>query len=182
MSALIASLGAFFAGFRDGLSLQALLSLGSAGLTAYFWLVKARRDRAGLRLVRLGDFRPDRPQCSDVPGTERAVWYGGICLANPSTLPAVVVQVRVQLHWQGRWLDGRLVLEKKDDVPWAVEPLRVLSRSLGCAFLVKEGTAREELARPQRLRFTLVTVDGRAQALKLVTCDAAPAAPEALAA
>jgi hypothetical protein len=176
MSALLASLGSALAGLWQALNLQALLSVGSAGITAYFWLVKMNRERAGLRLYRLGDFRPDRPQGADVPGMETAVWYGGLCLANPSSLPAAVVCLRVQLGWQGRRLDGRLVQERKDDLPWTVEPLRVLSRSFGCAFVVPEGTARELLSRPQQFRFTFVTADGRRRTQTMSTCEAAAGA------
>jgi hypothetical protein len=149
--------------------------VGSAGITAYFWLVKMNRERAGLRLYRVADFRPDRPQCAPVPGTQKAVWYGELCLANPSSLPAVVVQIRVQLRWQGRWRDGKLVLEKKDDVPWIVEPLRVLSRGFGCAFLVEESATRAQLQQPQRLRFTFVTVEGRPRVKEISTASPTPA-------
>jgi hypothetical protein len=175
MSSLVASLWTSFLGLWDSLSLQAVLSVGSAGITAYFWLVKMNRERAGLRLYRVADFRPDRLQCSQVAGTEKATWYGELCLANPSSLPAVIVQARVQLCWQGKWLDGKMVLEKKDDVPWTLEPLRVLSRSFGCAFLVAEGTTREQIQQAQRLRFTFTTVDGRHRIKEITTANPAPA-------
>jgi hypothetical protein len=148
-----------------------LLSIGSSLLTGYFWLVKMNQERAGLRLYRLTEFRPDRLQCSDVPGTERATWYGDVVLANPSTLPSVVVQCQVQLLWQGVWLDGTRVLDKKEDVPWTIEPLRVLSRKFGCSFLVAAETPRERLQSMQRLRFILTTVDGRRQVAEMQTRD-----------
>lgn len=156
-------------------NLPLLLSVGSSVVTGYFWLVKMNRERAGLRLLQAGAFRPDRLQCSDVPGMDKATWYGELFLTNPSTLPAVVVRFQVQLHWQGTWIDGRLVLEKKDDVPWVVEPLRVLARSFGCSFAVPAGTTREQLQQPHRLRFTWLTVDGRQHSTEIDTC--APAVP-----
>jgi hypothetical protein len=114
-------------------------------------------------------------QCSNVPGKAKAVWYGDLCLANPANLPAAIVRLQVKLRWDGQWLDGQLVLEKKDDVPWTVEPMRVLSRSLGFAFQVEETTAREKLVGPQRLRLLLTTVDGRTRVEEITTCSPAPA-------
>jgi hypothetical protein len=156
------------------LNLSLLLSVASSVITGYFWLVKMNRERAGLRLYRVADFRADRLQCSDLPGSERATWYGDIVLANPSTLPAVVVYCQLQLWWQGQWLDGTRVMEKKDDVPWTVEPMRVLTRSFGCSFLVAAGTPRERLLAPQRLRFQWTTVDGRRHTAEIDTRSAAP--------
>jgi hypothetical protein len=161
--------------FCQGLNLPLVLSLGSSVVTGYFWLVKMNQERAGVGLFRVADFRPDRLQCSDVPGMEKATWYGEVFLANRSTLPAAVIRFQVELLWNGRWLPGKLVLEKKDDVPWTVEPLRVLARSFGCAFAVDQGTTREQLARPHRLRFTYLTLDGRRRRQEVVTCQPAAA-------
>ena len=173
MPSLVASL----AGFLGDFNVQAFLTVGSAGITAYFWLVKMNQERAGLKLYRVADFRPDRLQCSEIPGKEKATWYGEIYLANPSTLPAAVVRFQVQLLWGGRWIDGKLVIEKKDDMPWTVEPLRVLARGFGCSFPVEEGTTREQLLRPHKLRFLWIMVDGRKQVQDIDTClTAAPAA------
>jgi hypothetical protein len=148
---------------------NSLLSVGSALITGYFWLVKMQRERAGLQLYQAGGFRPDRLQCSNVPGKEKATWYGEIFLANPSTLPSTVIHARIELFWKGQWIEGKRVMEKKDDLPWAVEPLRVLNRSLGCAFEVEEGTQREQLQQNHRLRFTLTLVDGRTAVRELDT-------------
>jgi hypothetical protein len=164
-----ALLTAWFETLRDGIPLNSILSAGSAFVTGYFWLVKMRQERAGLRLYQAAGFRPDRLQCSDVPGKGKATWYGEIFLANPSTLPSTVISLRISLFWKGQWIDGKRVIEKKDDLPWAVEPLRVLSRSLGCSFDVDEGTTREQLQVNQRLRLTLTTVDGRERTQELDT-------------
>jgi hypothetical protein len=177
MLPLVAPLAPCFAGVLGDFNFQSFLAVGSACVTGYFWLVRMNQERAGLKLYRVADFRPDRLQCCDAPGKEKATWYGEIYLANPSTLPAAVVACRVQLLWHGRWMDGKLVMEKKDDLPWTVEPLRVLARSFGCAFPVEEGTTREQLLKPHKLRFTWTTVDGRSQRQDIDTCvTAAPAA------
>ena len=173
MSPLVAS---SLAGFLGDFNVQTFFAVGSACVTAYFWLVKMNQERAGLKLYRVADFRPDRLQCSEAPGKEKATWYGEIYLANPSTLPAAVVRFRVQLLWGGRWIDGKLVIEKKDDMPWTVEPLRVLARGFGCSFAVEEGTTREQLLTPHKLRFTWVMVDGSKQTQDIDTCLTAPAA------
>ena len=173
MPPLVASL----AGFLGDFNVQSFLAVGSACVTAYFWLVKMNQERAGLKLYLVADFRPDRLQCSDQPGKEKATWYGEIYLANPATLPAAVVRFQVRLLWGGRWIDGKLLMEKKDDLPWTVEPLRVLARGFGCSFPVEEGTAREQLLRPNKLRFIWTTVDGRRQQQDVDTC--LTAAPEA---
>jgi hypothetical protein len=162
-----------FAGFLGEFNLQTLIAVGSACVTGYFWLVKMNRERAGLKLYRIGDFKPDRLQCGDVAGKEKATWYGDICIANPSSLPVAVVGFRVQLMWRRKWIDGKLVMERKDDVPWTVEPLRVLARSFGCAFPVEQGTTREQLLQPHKLRFSWTTVDGRTQSQDIVTSVAA---------
>jgi len=176
----VASLLAVPADVVNNLNLPMVLSVASSCVTGYFWLVKMRRERAGLQLYRAAGFRPDRLQCSDLPGMEKAVWYGEVFLANPSTLPAAVVRFGVHLFWKGRWRDGNLVMEKKDGLPWTVEPLRVLARGFGCAFHVEQGTTREQLLQPHRLRFTLVTVDGRTRRYDVET--SAPASAPALAA
>ena len=118
----------------------------------------------------MADFKPDRLQCSDAPAKEKATWYGEIYLANPASLPAAVVRFQVQLFWEGRWIDGKLVIERKDDLPWTVEPLRVTARSFGCSFNVDQGTVREQLLRPHKLRFTWTTVGGRRQRQDIDTC------------
>lgn len=176
MSSAIEYLGSALTALWNGMPMQAIISVGSAAFTAYCWLVKMNKDRAGVRLYRVADFRPDRLQCSDVAGKARAVWYSEVCVANPSSLPAALVGVQVQLWWHDSWLDGKLVLEKKDDVPWVVEPLRVLSRGFGCAFNVPENTARDVLTRPQRIRFTFTTVEGKIQRQEITTCNAQPQA------
>jgi hypothetical protein len=159
----------------NNVNLSMFLSVASSCVTGYFWLVKMRRERAGLQLYRAAGFRPDRLQCSDLPGKAKAVWYGEVFLANPSTLPAAVVRFGVQLLWKGRWIDGALVMDKKDGVPWTVEPLRVLARGFGCAFQVEECATREQLLQSHRLRFTLVTVDGRARRYDIEMSDPSPA-------
>jgi hypothetical protein len=172
-----APLAPCFADLVGNLNLQTFLAVGSACVTGYFWLVKMNRERAGLRLYRVADFRPDRLQCCNTPGKEKATWYGEIYLGNPSTLPAAVVGFRVQLWWRGAWIDGDLAMERKDGLPWTVEPLRVLARSFGCAFAVEQGTTREQLLRPHKLRFTWTTVDGRTQREDIdTTLTAAPGA------
>ena len=153
-----------------------ILSVTSTCVTFYFWLVKMNRERMGLRLYRMATFKPDRLQCSTVPGTAKAIWYGEILITNPSTMPTAVINCRVQLYWKGEWRDGTLQMEKKDAVPWTVEPLRVLARSFGCCFLVDENTPQDALQGPQRLRFLLETVDGRTSTLEIQSCDAAQAA------
>jgi hypothetical protein len=175
----IASLFSWLNEVGQTLNVSLLLSIASSCATFYFWLVKWNRERAGIALYRLAAFRPDRLQCSTMAGKARAIWYGDVFLANPSTLPAAVVRCRVQLWWNGDWRDGTLQMEKKDDVPWVVEPLRILARSFGCCFLVDEGTQRERLQQPQRIRFMLDTVDGRMHTHELETCDAAPIAAQA---
>lgn len=163
-------------GFLGDFNVQSFLAVGSACITAYFWMVKMNQERAGLKLYRVADFRPDRLQCSDQPGKEKATWYGEIYLANPSLLPAAVVRFQAQLLWDGRWIEGKLVIEKKDGLPWTVEPLRVLARGFGCSFDVEEGTTRERLLTPHKIRFTWVTVDGRKQSQDVDTTMTLPAA------
>jgi hypothetical protein len=169
-------MSSLFADFLGEFNLQTLIAVGSACVTGYFWLVKMNRERAGLKLYRVADFRPDRLQCSDRPGKEKATWYGEVYLANPSTLPIAVVRFGVQLLWRGRWMDGRIVMERKDDLPWTAEPLRVLARGFGCAFDVEEGTTREQLLQPHKLRFNWTTVDGRRQSQDVET-SLLPSAP-----
>ena len=139
MPLLTASLAPVFASFLGEFNVQTLFAVGSTCITVYFWLIKMNRERAGLKLYRVADFRPDRLQCSDKPSKEKATWYGEIYLANPSTLPIAVVRFQAQLLWRGRWIDGRMVMERKDDVPWMVEPLRVLARGFGCASTWRRG-------------------------------------------
>jgi hypothetical protein len=165
------SLAATGTSLMQALNVPMLLSVGSSVVTGYFWLIKMNQERAGLQLHRVGDFRPDRLQCCDVPGMETATWYGEIILANPSTLPRSVVGFQADLFWKGRWVPAKLVMEKKENVPWTVEPLRVLTRNFGCAIPVELGTTREQLLQPHRLRFTLLMLDGRRQVREATTVN-----------
>ena len=107
MSTFFASLAPCFAGVLGDFNLQTVLAVGSACITGYFWFVKMNQERAGLRLYRVADFKPDRLQCSDAPAKEKATWYGEIYLANPASLPAAVVRFQVQLFWgSSRFLVG----------------------------------------------------------------------------
>jgi hypothetical protein len=178
MASPIASAWSHVVGLFGPMNAQLLLSVGSACLTGYYWLLKVGKERAGLTIYRTDDFKPDRPQGSRTPGKETAVWYGGLCLANPATVPAVVVRAEVRLLWDGGWVEGRLVQDAKDGPPWTVEPLRIVSHRLGLAFPVPEGTPRERLLGPQRFQFTLVTSDGRKRVRELRACDPPPAAGE----
>jgi hypothetical protein len=158
------------AGFSGHIKMETLISLSSACLTGYLWLVKMRRETAGLKLYQPAAFRADRRQCSREPGKEKATWYGDIFIANPSSLPRTVIRSRIELLWKGQWIEGKWILEKKDDLPWAVEPLRVLTRGLGLSFDVDEGTPAEELQANHRIRLTLVTLDGRKLVQQIETC------------
>jgi hypothetical protein len=148
-------------GFPGAIKMETLMSFGSACLTGYFWLTKIRRENARLRLIQPAAFRADRRQCSRVPGKEKATWYGEIFLANPATSLQTVIAAKIELFWKGQWIEGKWVLEKKDDLPWAVEPLRVFTRNLGLSFDVDEGTAPDTLQENHRIRLTLTTLDGR---------------------
>jgi hypothetical protein len=149
------------ASFPGVIKMETLMSLGSACLTGYFWITRFRRENARLQLIQPAAFRADRLQCSRVPGKEKATWYGDIFLANPATSLRTVIGAKVELFWKGQWIEGKWVLEKKDDLPWPVEPLRVFTRSLGLSFDVNEGTAPEALQENHRIRLTLRTLDGR---------------------
>jgi hypothetical protein len=157
----MAGIESLLAGWSGHIRMETLMSVGSACLTGYLWLVKMRRETAGLKLYQPAPFRADRRQCSREAGKEKATWYGDIFLANPSVMPRTVIRSRVELLWQGRWIEGKWILEKKEDLPWAVEPLRVLTRSLGVSFDVDEGTPAEQLQADGRIRLTLETLDGR---------------------
>ena len=114
MHALLASVPQSLAESWQNLNMSMLLSVASSCVTGYFWLIKMNQERTGLRLYRLADFRPDRLQCCDAPGKEKATWYGEILLANPSILPRAVLRLQVELFWKGCWLPGQLVLERRD--------------------------------------------------------------------
>ncbi len=149
------------AGFPGVIKMETLMSFGSACLTGYFWLTKIRRENARLRLIQPAPFRADRRQCSRTPGKEKATWYGDIFLANPATSLRTVIAAKLELFWQGQWVEGKWMLEKKDDLPWVIEPLRVFTRNLGLSFDVDEGTPAEQLPANHRIRLTLTTLDGR---------------------
>ncbi|MBY0522064.1 MAG: hypothetical protein K2R98_01620 [Gemmataceae bacterium] len=150
---LAASAVEFLQSFRG--EMNTLFSLASAGMTAYFWLVRVNRERESVRVYQVSDFAGTLE-----PG-QVGYWVGKIFLANRSINPTAIVEASAELYWNGRWVPG--VVHTADDVDllWNLTPLQVVARKVGAAFPLDAKTTREQVYAPQKLRVTFVTVEGK---------------------
>ena len=134
---------------------KTLFSLASLAVTAYFWFVKANRERVGLRIYQTSKFE------GSLEPNALGFWQGEVYLANRSTMPNAVVEVKTELFWKGQWIPGYTNLPEGHELPWNLTPLFVTQRKISGAFQLDPKTDREEVYANQRIRFTFISVEGR---------------------
>lgn len=144
------------------LSVETILSLGSASMTAYFWLVKARQERPRLRIFQLGGFRATvRRGSTDQNSKSLGLTQlddTGVLIANDSTRQNSIVRFDCFLKHQGSWLKGRWGYVNDDKPPWNIPPESAISMNMACFFDVPE-----DYETPQNAEFRVefVTVSGQ---------------------
>src|SRR3954447_3515898 len=110
---------------------QELLKLSLSGtsliVTAYFWFVRANRERVSLGIFPVAGF-----EGSLEPGGV-GLWAGQIILTNRSILPTAVIAARAELWWNGRWITGNARPADGSELPWNLPPSQAFSRCLSTA-------------------------------------------------
>ena len=89
---------------------RTLMAGGSAAMTAYFWLVRSRREKPQLDLYQLSNFRPSlrsQPGKEDVKRLCLAqIDTGGVLIANNSTRQNSILKFECYLDHQGERIQG----------------------------------------------------------------------------
>lgn len=143
-------------------SLEAVLSVFSAAMTSYFWLVRARRERPDLQVFQLRDFRSSLRRGDPDTNTKRLcltqVDRCGVLVANNSTRQNSVVRFDCFLPMGKQTLKGRWGYVEDDTPPWNIAPESTISLSLACFFDVPE-----DYEIPDDLTFCVefITVSGK---------------------
>jgi hypothetical protein len=141
---------------------QAVLSIFSAAITSYFWLVKARQERPDLRFYQLMDFRASVRRGPGEPKTNRLsltqVDSGGVLIANNSIRQNSILRFDCFLRHDGRWIKGRWGYVNQDKPPWNIPPQSAISLSLACFFDVPDDY---ELPEDLHFRVEFVTTSGK---------------------
>lgn len=146
---------------------QMVLSVGSFVVTAYFWVVRINREREALRVYQTGTFE------GTLESGHIGAWAGRLMLANRSIMPTAIVEAKVELCWQGKWLLGCINLDETNQLPWNLPAQQVAAQKLVAGFDVGPETTPEQVYADQRLRFTFLTVEGR-RVVKIVETNVSP--------
>ena len=141
------------------LSMESVLSVMSAAMTGYFWLVKARREKARLQFFQLHGFRASLRRGDEEKKTRRLclsqVDAGGVLVANDSTRQNSIIRFDCYLRHRGQQIKGTWGYVDNDKPPWNIPPESTISLSLACFFEVPEDyEIRDNLA----FRVEFVTV------------------------
>lgn len=120
-------------------SVELVLSITSFGITIYFWLVKARRERPQLRVYQIGNFRAvcrRHQQRDDVKRLcVQQIDNCGVLIANNSTRQNSIVLFDCWFllpdgeHIRGDW--GTI---GEDRPPWNIGPESTIAMGLACFF------------------------------------------------
>ncbi|MCA9230668.1 MAG: hypothetical protein KDA57_08450 [Planctomycetales bacterium] len=141
---------------------QQLMAAGSAAVTSYFWLVKARRERPHLELYQLSNFRASTRRGDCEKGTKRLcisqIDTGGVLIANNSSRQNSILRFDCVLEHEGRQISGDWGYTGDDKPPWNVGPESSIAFSPACFFEVPE-----DYEVPEDLTFwiELVSVSGK---------------------
>jgi hypothetical protein len=150
------------------LTAETVLSVLSAAVTGYFWLIRSRQERPHLDIFQLRDFRPTFRHGDGAKKTKRLsltqVELGGLLIANHSVRQNSIVRFDCFLHDHGSWLKGTWGYMNEDKPPWNIAPNATIAISPACFFEVPESYEP-----PDDLQFRLefITASGRRFAKKL---------------
>ena len=128
------------------MSVETVLSVFSATVTAYFWFIKSREEQPRLSVFQLHDFRASlrRGNSENQNNQTRRlglaqVLPGGVLVTNHSIRQNSIVRFDCQLEDQGRWIKGNWGYVEDDKPPWNLAPQSSIAISLACYFDVPEG-------------------------------------------
>lgn len=119
-----------------------LMSAASFVFTAYFWFVKARKERPNLEFYQLSDFRSGLRRHHEREGFKRLHFQqmdtGGVLIVNHSTRQNSIVLFDCYLQADGKQIQGDWGYGGDDKPPWNVGPESTISFSPACFFDVPE--------------------------------------------
>lgn len=144
------------------LSLELVLSALSITMTAYFWMVRARRERPCLTVFQLRDFRPTMRRGNAERKTKELALsqtdLGGVLIANNSTRQNAIVRFDCFLRNNGHTIKGHWGYLNEERFPWNIPPESAKAVSLACFFEVPE-----DFEPPENMPFRveLITVNGQ---------------------
>ncbi len=99
-------------------------SVLATGITLFFWLVKARREKPLLRSYAVGSLDAAQAPSAKDGHVRNTFFYRGV-VANYSTLPNAVIGVRVRVKMRsGEWVEAQVSAEKEQQLPLNVSPLQ----------------------------------------------------------
>ncbi|MDP6444319.1 MAG: hypothetical protein QGG36_17955 [Pirellulaceae bacterium] len=126
----------------DGIDSRLLLSAASFLFTAYFWFVKARKERPNLAFYQLSDYRAvcrRHPKRDDMKRLcIQQLDTGGVLLVNHSTRQNSVVLFDCYLKTDKGEIQGDWGYSGEDKPPWNVGPESTIAFSPACFFDVAE--------------------------------------------
>lgn len=146
----------------DSIDIATMMSAVSMIFTAYFWFVKARRDRPNLQFYQLGNFRTSLRRHPELDDRKRfsiqQLDTGGVLIVNHSTRQNSVVLFECVLHTDSGDIVGEWGYTGDDKPPWNIGPESTVAFSPACFFDVPA-----EFEQPLPIKFTLnfLTASGR---------------------
>ena len=143
------------------LPIDTFLAVGSATMTAYFWLVRVRQEQPQLTVHQLAGYRASMRHC-DTPGKKRLclaqIDTGGVLVANHSVRQNSILRFDCFVTIDGREVRGDWGWTGDDKPPWNIGPETAVALSPACFFEAPEAyEPPEDLA----FRIELITVSGR---------------------
>jgi hypothetical protein len=143
-------------------SYEAILSVLSISLTAYFWMVKARRERPSLEFFQMRSFRANLRRGEEGSNTKRLgltqIEQCGILIANNSTRQNSIVRFNCSFKYQGASIKGYWGYMEDEKFPWNIAPESAIDVRLACFFDVPEDF---EIPDDMDFRVEFLTVGGR---------------------
>jgi len=127
----------------DGsIDFRMLLSGASFLVTAYFWFVKARKEKANLEFFQLSDFRAVCRRHPEQNGMKRLglqqLDTGGVLIVNHSIRQSSIVLFDCYLQTDQGEIAGDWGYSGEDKPPWNVGPESTIAFSPACFFDVPE--------------------------------------------
>ncbi len=144
------------------MSIEMALSVASAVVTGYYWLVRARQERPNLKVFQLRDFRATLRGGDGERKAKRLsltpMETGGVLVANNSLRQNSIVRFDCFLQYEKGWLKGSWGYLNDDKPPWNLAPHTSIAISPACFFDVPEDF---EIGQEQPFRVEFVTASGR---------------------
>ena len=142
---------------------ELIISAISLGITVYFWMVQANRERPKLTFFQLGSFRANCRRIPDCADKKRLCIQQldscGILIANNSTRQNSVVLFHCKLNVPGQGTYcGDWGFVGDDHPPWNIGPESTIALSLACFFDVPQDF---EVPEDFQLEIDFVTASGR---------------------